>query len=513
MIFLLLACNEHMIAGIEKRQQEILVIPEHINFGNLTSGQETKSEIVSIVNTGDANLTITAPDLVSGNSRFSLVLESEQEEYTILPGEYLDFIVTYEPLTYESNGAYIEILSNDQDEQYLLVTLEGYGDAPVMVLDPQSYDYGEVSIGCDNEKKITIKNEGNLNLEVTEVIQMVTQPVDILMEYGSLPELPWILEPNQEIDFLVSYIPSNVGTDQSQIVIRGSDPLTPEVITNQIGIGNVEQYYIENHIQEESAILDVLWVVDDSGSMHRFQTNLSNNIGLFLNAFANNGVDYNMAVITTTFSQIGLVINSTMSNAEYLIANEVLVGIGGNGTETGIQTSFEALSDSNSAGPGSLFFRENSTLIIIYVSDEPDHSSPWVTYTNFFDNLKPQGNFIPYAVIGDPPNGCYYTNSTAQFGSGYWDLVDYYGGSWYSICSNDWGVQLQSMANNITDRRSYELQQVDPIESTITVTVNGQQTNNWTYDQSTNEVIFDIDHIPSAGQSIKIEYAVWGCGN
>ena len=142
------------------------------------------------------------------------------------------------------------------------------------------------------------------------------------------------------------------------------------------------------------------------------------------------------------------------------------------------------------------------------MSDEPDHSSPWMTYTNFFDNLKSQGDFIPYAVIGDPPNGCYYMNSTAQFGSGYWDLVDYYGGSWYSICSNDWGVQLQSMANNITDRRSYQLQQADPIESTIIVTVNGQQTNNWTYDQNENKVVFDIGHIPSAGQSITIEYAV-----
>ena len=355
MIFLLLACTDHMIAGIEKRQQDILVIPEHLNFENLISGEETKSKIVSIVNTGDADLTIAAPNLVSGNSRFSLTSESEQEEYIIPPGEYLDFTVTYEPLTYESNGGYIEILSDDEDENYLIVTLEGYGDAPVMVLDPESYDYGEVSIGCDNEERITIKNEGNLDLEITEVIQMVTQPVDILMEYGSLPELPWILQPNQEIDFLVSYIPSNVGTDESQIIVRGSDPLTPEIVTNQIGVGNVEQYYTETYTQEELAILDVLWVVDDSGSMNRFQTNLSNNIGLFVNAFANNGVDYNMAVITTTYSQIGLVINSSMSNAEYLIANEVLVGLGGSGMETGIHTSFEALSDSSSAGPGSLF--------------------------------------------------------------------------------------------------------------------------------------------------------------
>ena len=114
---------------------------------------------------------------------------------------------------------------------------------------------------------------------------MVTQPVDIVMEMGSLPELPWTLLPGEELDFLVSYIPTNVGMDESQISIQGSDPRTPEINTTQVGIGDVEHSYAEHWIQEKVSVIDILWVVDDSGSMMPFQQNLSSNISSFLNIF------------------------------------------------------------------------------------------------------------------------------------------------------------------------------------------------------------------------------------
>ena len=90
-------------------------------------------------------------------------------------------------------------------------------------------------------------------------------------------------------------------------------------------------------------------------------------------------------------------------------------------------------------------------------------------------------------------------------------MIDYYGGQWYSICSNNWGVQLQNLASSLTGRSAYELAESDPIEETITVYVNGQEVIDWGYDLTDNKVIFDSAHIPAEGQTIEIEYAVWGC--
>ena len=99
-----------------------------------------------------------------------------------------------------------------------------------------------------------------------------------------------------------------------------------------------------------------------------------------------------------------------------------------------------------------------------------------------------------------------------QPGLGYWDLIDHYGGSWYSICATDWGVQLQDLAGEVTGRRMFTLDERDPIVDTIEVTVNGQVTTNWEYDEASNSVIFHDEHVPEEGQTIKIDYATWGCG-
>ena len=125
--------------------------------------------------------------------------------------------------------------------------------------------------------------------------------------------------------------------------------------------------------------------------------------------------------------------------------------------------------------------------------------------------------FIPYAVIGDVPGGCQiqqqsYTR-TASAGYGYWDLVDYYGGKSYSICATDWGIQLTDLANTVTSRRTFSISEHDPIESTIEVYINGQLTLEWTYDIIHNAVVFNEGSVPESGQTIVIDYAVWGCGD
>ena len=516
MLALLLAllggCTDYSIIGVEERVPEIVVHPQHIDFGHLESGHESAAETFLVINTGDEDLAIFAPDLISGNTRYEI--DVDENSYLIPGGELIEFTVTYSPETYEINGAFVEIISDDPDERRSIVTIEGAGDAPVMSVDPVEVDYGLISIGCDNEERITITNDGNLPLEITSVTQMVTQPADIVMEYGSLPEPPWNLDPGHSIDFLVSYVPTDTGMDDSIITIVGTDPMTPEVVAEQVGDGDVEKWINQTYIQEEIPILDVLWVVDDSGSMNRFQTNLSSNIGLFVSTFMATGADYHMTVITTSNYYASPVITSSHPDPAGALAADVMVGIHGAGLEKGIEMAAGALNSVSSAGPGSAFWRDEAMLVVIYVSDEPDYSTGgWASYLSFFDSVKPLGQFVPYGVIGDYPGGCTMTSpsGTAQFGAGYWDMIDYYGGDWYSICASDWGVGLQNLANAMSTRRSYELDELDPIVTTIEVTVNGQITTDWEYDEASNSVVFSDGSVPTEGQTISIDYAVWGC--
>ena len=185
------------------------------------------------------------------------------------------------------------------------------------------------------------------------------------------------------------------------------DPLRSNFEAQQYGDGVIEEWFIDSWEQEEIPVLDILWVIDNSGSMNSHQSNLATNISYFMNDFILLGVDFNMAVITTDRHEFSLIITDQDTNAVSLLAQAVVTGTYGSGIERGIQMAYESLSDSNYAGVGGNFLRQDAKLVVIFVSDEPDHSySGWSSYKTFFDQIKPAGNFIPFGIIGDPPSGC-----------------------------------------------------------------------------------------------------------
>jgi len=518
-------CNDHVLSKVQSRDPEILVHPEIIDFGRIESGQETGIQSFAIINVGDETLLLNPPTLIDGSLRFSM---SWDETLEIQAGGLVEVEVYYEPETYESNGAIVEIVSNDEDEPEVVVLLQGGGDAPVITVTPDDFDYGIISMGCDNEERITIRNEGNLSLTVESVTQMVTQPANIVMEFGSLPNPPWVLEPSQEVDFLVSYVPSDLGLDDSLITVTSSDPMTPEAEVEQYGEGIFEQWITQTHIQEEIPLLDIIFVIDNSGSMNLFQQELASQMTNFMNVFVASNANYHLSFVTTDrgyFQGSGSVywIDSAFTTPIDW-AQGVITGIGVHGSayEKGIEYAKAVLENTDplrGAAPGTPFWRDDATLVVIYVSDEPDFSiGTWVAYTSFFDTLKPSVDMVRhFGVIGDYPSGCQWQSPhnnywrSVGFGSGYWDMTQRYNGDWYSICASDWGQQMQDLADTVTIHRTFLLDEPDPIVNTIEVTVNGQTAIGWAYNAGSNAVVFDDNSIPEPSQTIKIEYAVWGC--
>ena len=104
-----------------------------------------------------------------------------------------------------------------------------------------------------------------------------------------------------------------------------------------------------------------------------------------------------------------------------------------------------------------------------------------------------------------------FGNYNVQAGTGYWNIVDHFNSQWFSLCATDWGNQLQNLANNITSQWTYELEERDPIEDTIEVYINGQIETGWIYNAARNSVEFTEGNVPEPGDTIEINYAVWGC--
>ena len=71
---------------------------------------------------------------------------------------------------------------------------------------------------------------------------------------------------------------------------------------------------------------------------------------------------------------------------------------------------------------------------------------------------------------------------------------------------------MQSLGSQVIARSRFSLTESDPVEDTIKVLVDGQELEEgWSYDSTSNQIVFDSDHIPDAGETIRVEYALWGC--
>lgn len=519
-ILTLTSCSDYAIKNDIKHGPEIVVYPERIDFGNLLSGYENGQQSFAVINAGDEDLIINKPEIQNG-TKFNIDSDLN-ETYIIQPGESIEFNVYYSPTTYEENIIDIIIPSNDEDEEEYFLPVEGRGDAPLMSIDPYYLDYGEVSVGCVIEETITVRNNGNINLEVTDVKQLATLPADISIDFGTLGPFPWEVVPGQEVSFSVRYEPTDVSIDESQITLESNDPANQIVIVEQEGFGDIVHWKRDVYTQDERRLVDIVFVVDNSGSMFNQQAELAMQMNDFMNSLSSMNVDFHLGFITTDSYELIFYdgydwIDSTYSDpVDWAINVIISIGTGGSAFEQGIYYAHAFANLASSTG--NPFWRNNANYAIIYISDEPDYSpGGYANYFTFFDYVKPTTSLIrQFAVIGDYPSGCSInTNGSVfniPFGGGYYEMTQRYNGAWYSIC-NDWGAQMQNLAAEVAIRSSFELTNNDVMESTIEVRVNGQLVYDWVFDETTNAIVFELDEVPESGNTVEINYAVTGCSN
>ncbi len=162
-----------------------------------------------------------------------------------------------------------------------------------------------------------------------------------------------------------------------------------------------ENTFIQSSSEETYTKIDILWVVDNSGSMGTSQDNLAANFTSFINKFVANDYDYQIAVTTTEaykgfyfpdyeadFSEFKeghldtdtgnyihtniKIIDKNTPNPEAVFLENMRQGTSGSGLERAFQSMEEALTSPLNAG----FVRADSFLAVIIVSDEDDFSHP-----------------------------------------------------------------------------------------------------------------------------------------
>lgn len=498
LLSLLLACQDYTIN--EKLSGEPIIAPDFIDFGHLRSGHETSLRQIIFSNGGNAPLNVDYIEIQG--ERFDV----DTSGFTVDPLNWHALDVTYDPETFEFNEGYLDVYLEGQQQPAGSVWLQGWGDAPVLTVNPPSVDYGTLSEDCNIEQEISFTNDGNLDLIIESIQQVASLPQQITVDYGTLPDFPWTIIPQGRIAFWTDFTAEGLSLHSLTLKVHSNDPHEPVKDILAEGETMISTTMLETFTQGTAIFVDVVWVIDNSGSMRPFQNALSINMSNFMTSFLAYSPDFQMAFITT--DDFGVVNGETLYSGDpdvTLRASNIIGSIGtwGSANEKGL-AMLELMLQHNPT-----WFRQGAALIPIFLSDEQDwSSSPWSYYVNRYDSLHDHAPVLPFGIIGDVPGGCY----GAQAGFGYWDVIDHYNTSWWSICDGDWGTQMQDLALAIIDSVTYVLDHPTPKEETIAVFINGQEaTEGWFYNPESNSISFEFDSRPEAGDTVEISYEIWEC--
>jgi len=401
-------------------------------------------------------------------------------------------------------------------------------DAPDIFVDPTYLDFGWVDQECTSApSEVTITNVG------TELL--VVDDIDLggsAAAYYEMvrPQLPLELAPDESAVITLEFAPISSNTLTAEIQVKSNDPDEPNVLVEAIGQGADDSLYEEFFYQDFYSSVDVLWVIDNSGSMSDALNTISDNFSSFIYQFTSLDLDYQMGVVTTDMINVDdqgklqgdiPYITSSTPNAETVFLAMVNQGATGSADERGFDAVQAALSEPLLSGHNAGFLRgDDVAFATIVVSDENDASSTNSTsFSSWYLGLKSDPALLTFsAFCGDPGSGCFEwvdwsTGAiSATSGKKYTDVTATVGGTWQSICSNDFDEALNHLSLNALGMDyQFELTETPSSIAEMVVQVNSldveyNSINGWTYDAEANTIVFHDEAIPGPDSTIYVQY-------
>jgi len=553
----------------------ILVTPRALNYGTVAAGRTVEKTVeVRSIGTGACRF---------DGARITAGLEGlpPPEAFRVqrTPGQEIpawetgEVVVAYVPSRnlFDQHNGVVVIDTSDPDGSNPVthrVQLHGRtGTSEIQVL-PHELDFGLTTLGCASQTMaVTVYNVGAVNLTIDRVF--IDPQAAIEFEILSDVRTPYVVSRAAPLQVEVRYVPQDQGPDNADLVFQTDAANANEFRVPLRGEGTLEDQVVDEFIQAEGQQVDVLFVVDNSGSMGDDQENLARNFGSFVQGgdllSPDNNVDFHIGVITTELGgsenpfapdgEMGpdrgklhgetRMVTPDTPNFQATFEDNVLVGDDESGAqESGLETARAALSPTwlndvpygncggaDDCGEGEEcvggqcvgynrgFLREMAALEIVFVSDEEDQSPAQVDfYIDYFKSIKGfrnEGLLRCWAIVGDAPNGCQTNDGAADAGRRYIDVADNTGGRFHSICDREFSQAMEDIGHTAFSLRvQFFLSRVAEL-GTIVVEVEGrpvpeQDGNglaNWEYDPDSNSIIFLSEAaIPQPGDQITISY-------
>ena len=272
------------------------------------------------------------------------------------------------------------------------------------------------------------------------------------------------------------------------------EEITEEVIAENIWVDSFYQPIISNGI-------DILWVIDGSGSMSDDKERVLLGIEAMMNSLPASG--WRLAMISTDENgslleqQFPLVPGDTYTEAE-----EMYIRINHGWLEAGLDSVFSYMVLGSYADT---WMRKDAGLLVVFVSDEDDQSSNFFYTQDFIEWVaRERNNVYMSSIVNLPPDESSCNHSINWAGSRYIEVTEFFSGNVIDICSEDWTAGVAAASEQMVPKESLQLtyEPLDPKH--LTVFVNGKVYTDWTFDDAKNIVYFSV--IPPEGALVEIAY-------
>ncbi|MCX6118734.1 MAG: hypothetical protein NT027_14430 [Proteobacteria bacterium] len=277
----------------------------------------------------------------------------------------------------------------------------------------------------------------------------------------------------------------------------------------------------ESYAVTAKGVLDLLIVVDNSGSMAQEQSNLADRMTPLLSAVKDS--DWQIAITTT--DPKNNCVTSLIQKGDWFVEtrfkNAINAGTDGTGIERHFLRAVEGLQSTCLFGPGK-WVRKNSTLAVLFLTDEdncfvgsggqgyacsgaPDLSPNYLI--DYLSSIRKIGTEARvYGLYWGPNSQCSTALKSADEIS---KVVAATSGTWGSICDNDYSTTLSKISSDVAKilKADFSLKSI-PDAGTLKVNVNGQL---WPH-YNLNGKVVNFTQTPPQGAAITVSYVSGAAG-
>lgn len=273
-------------------------------------------------------------------------------------------------------------------------------------------------------------------------------------------------------------------------------------------------------LQSDSDV-DILWIIDNSGSMDYYQKEVIRNTQVFMQEFTKNTLlSWKMGLVSTDESQAAFLGSQMYPAVDSLMPNPVTAfqsAVGRLGTwGSGTEKAFGPIMKFVKENPG--FHRKGNYFAMIIVTDAPEqgYESATELLTFLKTQVEPLKRVVTYGVFSPTDMNCVTSDDAwAYKGSKYEELILATRGKAYRLCDPNFGMNLADMGKDLVSRVTNPRIYLSgrPIPESIQVLHHGvalpggskEDGGFWTYDYEVNAVTFhDLSFAPNDQESVEV---------